>query len=86
MSTHGPLSQEYRDTLNDLAKKLDRIFNGEDRPRKVGFALLVFEFGRQENGRVNYISNANRADMLTAMKEYIARAEGMDLQTSKVKQ
>jgi hypothetical protein len=34
----------------------------------------MFEFGKA--GTVNYISNAHRADMLSAMKEFIARAEG----------
>lgn len=37
------------------------------------FALLVFPPG---GGNVDYISNASRADMLTAMKEFINRAEG----------
>ena len=38
---------------------------------------LVFPFG-QPNGkhRANYLSNANREDMLATMKEFIARAEG----------
>lgn len=39
-----------------------------------GFALLVFSFG--DFGRMNYISNAERPDMLAALKEFIARAEG----------
>lgn len=40
-----------------------------------GFALLVFPFG-DSDGRMNYISNSNREDMLVAMKEFIASHEG----------
>jgi hypothetical protein len=41
-----------------------------------GFALLMFGLAGDEKGRMNYISSANREDMLAAMKEFIARAEG----------
>jgi hypothetical protein len=37
---------------------------------------LTAEFGKIEGGRVNYISNGNREDMLAMMREYLARAEG----------
>jgi hypothetical protein len=39
-----------------------------------GFVLLMFT--ANEPTKANYISNANRDDMITAMKEFIARAEG----------
>ncbi len=42
-------------------------------PPGVGFALLVFDFG--EKGNLAYVSNADRADMLVAMREFIAKAE-----------
>ncbi|MBT9472101.1 MAG: hypothetical protein V4514_19880 [Pseudomonadota bacterium] len=41
----------------------------------VGFALFSFEFGKTEGGRVNYISNGGREDMIAAVKEWLARAE-----------
>lgn len=41
-----------------------------------GFCLLVFDFG--EEGRMNYASNANRHDVVAAMKEFIAKMEGHD--------
>lgn len=75
MSTHGPIQKEYRASMNKLAKRLDKWLGG------LGFALLVFKFG--EPDRCNYISNAKREDMLIAMKEFIARAEGMDHPGSK---
>jgi hypothetical protein len=39
--------------------------------------LLVFPYGQVSDGRVNYISNgANRRDIISLMKEMIARFEG----------
>jgi len=71
-----PILQKYRRRMNDLAAFLDVEFNGPARPRKVGFVLLSAEFGKIEGGRVNYISNGSRDDMIAMMKEFIARAEG----------
>jgi hypothetical protein len=67
--------------MNALAGALDKMFNGDDKPRKTGFVLMVFPFtqadGTGTDGRCNYISNgANRADVVTLMKEMIARFEG----------
>ncbi|HEY1897027.1 MAG TPA: hypothetical protein VGG62_12170 [Terracidiphilus sp.] len=39
-----------------------------------GFALFIFDFG--DGGRINYISNAERADMIATLKEFIAKSEG----------
>ena len=36
-----------------------------------GFALLIFSFG--EGGSTFYISNAQRGDMLNAMREFMER-------------
>lgn len=62
----------------NIARGLDTVFNGDAKgsERKMGFALFWFEFGATEGGRVNYVSNAERADMITAVKEWLARAEG----------
>ena len=73
-----PIQSDFYRLMNSLAPALDDMFNGgaKGTDRKIGFALLVFPFGETEGGRVNYISNAERAEMLVAMKEFIARAEG----------
>lgn len=72
-----PISPKYRGTMNTLARGLDKALNGKARPKKVGFVLLTFEFGIEDgSGRVNYISNADRRDMIVAMKEWLARQEG----------
>lgn len=62
--------------MNQIAQGLDDAFNGSVRPKKIGFVLLMAEFGNTDGGRVNYISNGERADMIAMMKEWLARAEG----------
>lgn len=65
-----------------IARVLDETLNGRDvKQKQIGFALFVFEFGKTSGGRVNYISNAGRADMLIAVKEWLARAEGRVVET-----
>lgn len=73
-----PIDPRFHARMNETAAALDMIFNGP-KPRltsTVGFVLLTFEFGKTEGGRVNYISNGDRPDMIAAMKEWLARAEG----------
>ena len=74
----APIEEEYREKMNALAHVMDEYWNGEakGKDRKVGFVLLVFEFGEKE-GRCNYISNgADRKDIVTLFKEQIKRFEG----------
>jgi hypothetical protein len=73
-----PIEPQYIDDMNAVASGLDKLFNGtvKGSKRKVGFVLLVFEFGEQ-HGRCNYISNgADRKDIVTLFKEQIKRFEG----------
>ena len=46
----APIQKEYRDQMIAVAKTLDEFFNGSARgsDRKVGFIVLVFEYGDQE--------------------------------------
>lgn len=39
----------------------------------LGFTLLIYEHG--ENGRMNYVSNSQREDVINTMKEFIANKE-----------
>lgn len=74
----APIDAAYRQQMNDMASMLDEYFNGNAHgaARKVGFVLLVFEYGEKE-GRCNFISNgADRKDIVTLFKEMIARFEG----------
>lgn len=87
MKTHGPIQEETRELMNTVATALDTIFNGENckkEDKKWGFALLVFPFGEKPNGRMNYISNGHREDMIVALKEFIARSEGRVLESDMV--
>jgi hypothetical protein len=74
-----PIQEQYRARMNELAHRIDEWLNGPRRPGippKLGFLLLVAEFGRIVDGRVNYISNGEREDMIAMLKEYLARLEG----------
>lgn len=45
-------------------------------PEGWGFSLLIFDFDNAKtDGGVFYVSNAQRADMLVAMREFIANVE-----------
>ncbi len=59
------------------AMDADELFNGEAKgpDRKVGFVLLVFPLGDHE-GCCNYISNGDQKDVVTMLKEQVARFEG----------
>jgi hypothetical protein len=72
-----PIEDVYHAKMNQLAQLLDHMFNG-DEVRTTGFVLLVFPLGEHETGehRCNYISNADRSDIITLMKESLAYFEG----------
>ena len=59
---------EIEEKLKSIGHKL-----GRDMLSGWGFTLLIYSFG--EGGSIFYISNANRADMLQAMKEFIKLQE-----------
>lgn len=71
-----PIQEKFHDQMNKLAQTLDVFFNGGSTGPEIVFLLLVGEVNNTGGGRVNYISNGNRDDMLSLMKEYLARAEG----------
>lgn len=91
----GPIQPEYRAQMQAVAVTLDEFFNGDSPEngaalkawldaRKVGFVLMVFPYGETDTGRCNYISNgAGRNDVVTLMKEMIARFEGQPEMTGK---
>ena len=75
----APIQKQYHRAMNKLARLIDETMNGKRKPGRkptVGFVLLTAEFGKIEGGRVNYISNGERADMIAMLREYLARAEG----------
>jgi hypothetical protein len=54
-------------------------------PEGWGFALLMFPLGDRA-GRMNYMSSANREDMIAALKELIANFEGRGFDAPSTKQ
>jgi hypothetical protein len=65
--------------MNELARALDELFNGDlkGEARKTGFVLLTFALGDEPGSRCNFISNGvDRKDVVSLMKEMIARFEG----------
>jgi len=77
MSDHGPIEAKQIEMMNTLAHTLDELFNPDLKNRQIGFVLLCFDFGQPKFGsRMNYISNAPRADMIVALKELVANFEG----------
>jgi hypothetical protein len=74
-----PIEPKHNDMMNAVARGLDKIFNGDAKGsnRPTGFVLLVYPFGAAEGARCNFISNgADRRDVVSLMKEMIARFEG----------
>ena len=71
--------------LNDLGAFLSKDILPMIYGKRMAFALLIFEFGERE-GQSDYISNADRKDMITAMKEFISQAEGMSAPTPETPQ
>jgi hypothetical protein len=66
----GRMEDAIRDQAQSIGKKIASAL-----PDGWGFALLVFPLG-EANGRMNYLSNADRETMVTALKELVARFEG----------
>lgn len=61
--------EEYvKGKMQTIAKKVK-----EELPENFGFVVLTFEFN--ELGEMMYVSNANRGDVVTAMKEFIVKTE-----------
>lgn len=76
------MSNEARNAhMRIVANRLDTDVFPTVYGQRMAFAVLVWPFGDSEGGNVDYISNGTRDDMLTAMKEFIARAEGRVIET-----
>lgn len=78
LPSEDPIQIEYLQKMNDLARFLDQEFNGEVKDksdRKVGFLLLVTEFG--DGKPANYISNVERPSAVEMLKELLDRWGGL---------
>jgi hypothetical protein len=63
-----------KEKMQALASLIDDEINAHG--KRYGFTILVFPFDHPEGARTNYVSNCDRKDMLTALKEITARFEG----------
>ena len=69
-----PPQADMRAVLNGLADQIDTGLNGQQRPGKWGFALLVYPFN--EVGSLHYVGSGRREDFLRGLKDLVARMEG----------
>jgi len=75
----APVEAAYHDKMTAIMSALDDFINdGAKAPnKKVGIVVMMFPYGDTATGRCNYMSNgADRRDIVTLMKEMIARFEG----------
>jgi hypothetical protein len=70
------MSDNATEIMQELAIAIDLCLNGQETPKRNGFCLFVFPFDGLEGTNTNYVSNAQRGDVRSAMKEVLARWEG----------
>jgi hypothetical protein len=73
----APIQDEYVLQMQAVAEVINEFLNppGE---RKVGFIVMMFPFGPPTpDHRCNYISNADRADVVAMLREQLAYFSGM---------
>lgn len=56
-----------QEIVKDIKKKL---------PKDFGFVMLAFEFDKNDENKMLYVSNSNREDIKLAMEEFIQKTEG----------
>jgi hypothetical protein len=74
------VEEKHRQMLKELAHFLDETLNGpKGSKRKTGFVLFMFDFDQEGDegpfGRMNYMSNAKREDILKCLKDFIPHLE-----------
>ena len=70
---------EVREAMIDIGRRI-----AAGLPDTHGFALLVFDMNT-DSGHMSYMSNAERATMLAALKEFIAHEEGRMMPASRAR-
>lgn len=62
--------EEIKSKMQTIAKKVD-----DELPKEFGFCVLVFPFGKTEDGQMMYVSNADRLDIVKSMEEWIEKTK-----------
>jgi hypothetical protein len=65
--------KEEEKYIATVASFLDQELNAGFDKKTIGFVLLLFPFGEQIDGRVNYVSSAERKDAIEALKTLLER-------------
>lgn len=75
-----PVAEGSEEKMQALAAGIDDVLNGDAHPRPVGFILITFNFADFDGGepRANYVSNADRADVVAMLRELIGRWEAQE--------
>lgn len=68
-----PIEARHREVMTAVAHYIDSSINPPGQKQN-GFVLLVFPF-RDSDGRCNYMSNADRDDVVRLLREQLARFE-----------
>ena len=68
-----PTQVQVRLILEQECRRLADVVKRELPPGQQGFGLFLFDFGA--GGNIAYVSNADRQDMIRAMREWIERQE-----------
>ncbi len=63
--------EQLEQSARRLAQAIDEALNEKRQQGRVGFALFLFDFG--EGGNLSYVSNAQRADMVKNVEEWLGR-------------
>lgn len=64
-----PIDKEkLEEVCQDIGYTLGKVLARRFGERKVGFCLLMFDFG--EGGHMTYMSSGDRADMIDALGEF----------------
>jgi hypothetical protein len=59
-----------KNTMQDIARYIQKQIGPQ-----YGFTVLIYEHNT-DSGRMNYVSNSQREDVIKAMKEFIKETEG----------
>ena len=63
--------EHIKGKLQNIAQNIDK-----ELPEGFGFALLTFKFNTEpDTSNLMYVSNANRADIVKAMEEWIEKTK-----------
>lgn len=69
-----PSRKQLEQGLQGIMRALDETFQ-EVHGERIGVTMFVFGLGKDDGSNVVYISNANREDMIAAVKAWLARVE-----------